>query len=115
MTPAQQHRDWRPDVRAIVLDVEHKWDGIEGITYVDHPWPGWDNRSVDFWDDASRWLPAGLETLRHIRAYLMDRRGPPFIRHTILRHTLWTSFGGYSEWVPDDHSGRYRHLHVTYW
>jgi hypothetical protein len=45
----------------------------------------------------------------------MIQPGPPIIRHTILEHDLWTSFGGFSTWTADDHSGALRHLHVTYW
>ena len=115
MTPAQQHRRWRSDVRRRVLQVEERWPDIEGVTYVDHPWPGWDGRSVDFWDDAQSWEPARLLQLENVRAFLMNRQGGPQIRHTILRHQLWTSFGGLSWWRSDDHSGDLLHLHVTYW
>lgn len=56
-----------------------------------------------------------MDLLVITRGFLMHLPGPPFIRHTILGHTLWTSFAGESLWVPPDHSGRLRHLHVTYW
>lgn len=98
-----------------MLDVEARWPHVEGVTYKDHPWPGWDGRSVDFWSDADQWIPAPIHDLREIRAYLMRRREGPGIRHTILRHRLWTSWAGYSVWASDDHSGRSLHLHVTYW
>ena len=115
MTVHQQHRRWRPDVAEIVRDIERRWPNLECITYVDHPWPGWDGRSFDVWDKAATWRPADLHTLRSVSRYLFERPGGPFIRHTILRHRLWTSFGGRSWWTPDDHSGSRRHLHVTYW
>lgn len=115
MTPTQQHYRWRPDVREVVLDLERRFTDLECVTYVDHPWPGWDGQSFDVWDDAQTWTPARLRQLERARHYVMERVGRPFIRHTILRHELWTSFGGASYWAPDDHSGRLLHLHVTYW
>lgn len=115
MTPSQQHKRWRPDVRKIVNEIEARFPGLECITYVDHPWPGWDGRSFDVWDDAQTWDPAGIARLREVRSYCMRRPFLPSIRHTILRHELWTSFGGSSYWAPNDHSGRLQHLHVTYW
>jgi hypothetical protein len=45
----------------------------------------------------------------------MNLPGEPHLRHTIWRHQLWTSWGGYSYWARDDHAGDLRHLHVTYW
>jgi hypothetical protein len=115
MTPAQQHRNWRSDVAVVVRDLERRFPNLECITYVDHPWPGWDGRSFDVWRRASTWTPATLKELRVAKRWCMNRPGGPFIRHTILRHRLWTSFGGASYWAPNDHSGRTRHLHVTYW
>lgn len=115
MTPTQQHRNWRPDVERVVDYVEERWPQVECVTYIDHPWPGWDGQSFDVWDDAETWEPANRELLGKIRTNLMRLGWGPGIRHTILGHTLWTSFGGYSRWVPDDHSGDVRHLHVTYW
>jgi|SRR5215207_4368994 len=115
MTVTQQHRRWRPDVLQVVRDIEGEFPGLECVTYIDHPWPGWDGQSFDVWQDAGTWTPAGTKVLHRVRRFCMRRDWPPGIRHTILGHTLWTSFGGYSQWVPDDHSGRLRHLHVTYW
>lgn len=115
MTPGQQHKNWRPDVQRNVNRVENHFPGLECITYVDHPWPGWDGRSFDVWDDAETWTAAPLDRLRRVRHFLMTLGEGPAIRHTILTHTLWTSFGGYSVWEPNDHSRRWRHLHVTYW
>jgi hypothetical protein len=115
MTVLQQHKRWRPDVQRVVNHLERKFPGLECITYIDHPWPGWDGRSFDVWAEASTWSPAGLKTLHSARRFLMNLPGEPFIRHTILGHTLWTSFGGFSRWPAMDHSGKKRHLHVTYW
>jgi hypothetical protein len=115
VTPSQQHRRWRSDVRALVLWVHKHYPDLECITYVDHPWPGWDGRSFDVWDDAETWTPARRGQLLAVRADLFTRPWGPKIRHTILGHNLWTSFGGWSRWEPDDHSGVRRHLHMTYW
>lgn len=109
------HYDWRRDVARIVREVERRWPEVKGNTYEDHPWPGWDHVSVDFWDAAGRGHPIRLSTGWQIRQYLYNRTIGPRIRHTIYLHQLWTSFGGYSRWVPDDHSGNLRHLHLTYW
>lgn len=115
MTPAQQHRNWRPDVMQVVREIEAKFPAVECITYIDHPWPGWDGQSLDVWQDSATWTPAPRQILEVVRKYAMGRQGGPFIRHTILGHHLWTSFGGRSRWEPDDHSGGLRHLHITYW
>ena len=109
------HFTWRKDVRAIVDLVLRRWPGVTANTYVDHPWPGWDARSVDFWGPGGRGSAIDLRDGRQIRRYLMKLDGAPHIRHTIYRHRLWTSFGGGSYWPAHDHSGVLRHLHVTYW
>jgi hypothetical protein len=115
MTPSQQHRRWDRDVQRVVNRLEHRFPDLECITYVDHPWPGWDGRSFDVWDRASTWNPARLSQLRRVRHWCMQLDGLPNIRHTILAHALWTSWAGYSVWQSNDHSGRWQHLHVTYW
>jgi hypothetical protein len=115
VTPSQQHYNWRPDVERVVRRLRAAYPGLECVTYVDHPWPGWDGRSFDVWADAQTWTPAPLARLKSARHFLMNLPGEPYIRHTILAHNLWTSFGGWSQWAPDDHSGRWRHLHVTYY
>lgn len=115
MTPAQQHRRWRPDVGDLVNSLEARFRGLECITYIDHPWPGWDGQSFDVWRDAESWTPAPRLDLELVRDWCMERPGRPFIRHMILGHQLWTSFAGISFWQPDDHSRGERHLHVTYW
>lgn len=88
---------------------------VTANTYVDHPWPGWDGRSVDFWGPGGRGHAIDVMDGYNIRRRLMRKPGEPHIRHWIYRHTLWTSFGGYQHWEPDDHSFGLRHLHVTYW
>lgn len=102
-------------MRRVVSALEYEFPDLECCTYVDHPWPGWDGRSFDVWDDAETWTPARARQLRRARSYLMRLPWGPRIRHTILEHALWTSWAGYSRWDSDDHSGRKRHLHVTYW
>ena len=109
------HFTWRPDVKEIVQLVLRRFPRVTANTYVDHPWPGWDGQSVDFWGPRGRGDAIGLEDGREIRKLLMNLPGKPDIRHTIYRHRLWTSFGGSSYWRPEDHSKRLRHLHVTYW
>lgn len=106
---------WTPQVRANVQRVLRIWPQVTANSYVCHPWCGWSRVSVDFWGPAGRGDPLRYETAEHIRRYLFNLPGPPAIRHTILRHSLWTSFGGFSYWRADDHSGRLQHLHVTYW
>jgi hypothetical protein len=109
------HYNWHPAVRTNVNKVLHRWPRVTANTYVDHPWPSWDRFSVDFWGPRGRGDQVGLEDGYEIRSYLMHLPGSPYIRHTIYRHDLWTSFGGHSYWAADDHSGGLRHLHVTYW
>lgn len=110
-----QHREWRGDVGSVVAYIEAHFPEAECVTYLGHPWPGWDGRSFDVWADASTWRPLNRFTLYRIRRRLMRLQWGPYIRHTILGHTLWTSYGGYSRWQADDHRGKKRHLHVTYW
>src|SRR5215213_3140424 len=109
-----RHR-WTPAVAAEVDAVLARWPQVSANTYVCHPWCGWGRYSVDFWGSRGR----GDKLPRHlgppIRAFLLRRPGPPLIRHTIWEHLIWTSFGGYTPWTRDDHSGELRHLHVTFW
>lgn len=107
--------DWRPDVRALVQLVLSTYSELSANTYVDHPWPGWRHVSADFWDAKGRGHAAPRDLLVAARSLLFYQPRPPIIRHTILEHDLWTSFGGWSYWSPDDHSGALRHLHVTWW
>jgi hypothetical protein len=112
----QTHYEWRSDVRAVVRRIERLWPQVVCNTYVGHPWPGWDARSLDVWArPGGRGYPIPWHVGAGIRAFLLDLRSGPALRHTILGHTLWTSWGGFSFWAADDHSGDERHLHVTYW
>jgi hypothetical protein len=111
---ATRHK-WVPAVRHQVQLVLNSFPQLTANTYVCHPWCGWGRWSVDFWGAAGRGDAAPLHLLRASRQLLLTQPGPPLIRHTILEHDLWTSFGGWSRWVPDDHSGELRHLHVTFW
>jgi hypothetical protein len=70
---------------------------------------------MDCWGPGGRGDPLRGDTPEKIRRYLMGLAGAPFIRHTILDHQIWTSWGGVSYWGPNDHTGSLRHLHVTYW
>lgn len=109
------HYQWRPDVLRVVKKIQSRWPGVRVNTYHNHPWPGWDGRSIDVWGVGGRGHAIPLQTGYAIRDYLMELPGTPYIRHTIYGHALWTSWGGYSHWGPDDHSHDLRHLHVTYW
>lgn len=109
------HYRWTPEVSAVVQRVLNRWPNVTANTYEDHPWPGWDGVSVDFWGPGGRGAAIPRKTGRQIRKFLMNLRGRPMIRHTIWLHQLWTSWGAYSYWAAEDHSGRLRHLHVTYW
>jgi hypothetical protein len=106
---------WRPDVRQEVQRLLRRHPLVSANTYVCHPWCGWGRVSVDFWGTGGRGdaipLQAGWDVLYDV----MHQPGPPAIRHTIYLHQLWTSFGGYTYWRKDDHSGGLRHVHVTFW
>lgn len=106
---------WVPAVRHNVHLVLNEFSAVTANTYVCHPWCGWGRYSVDFWGPGGRGDALRDDLGPKIARFLSNRPGPPFIRHTIWEHRLWTSFGGFSEWSRNDHSGRLRHLHVTYW
>jgi len=106
---------WSPAVSVLVEQALSRHPSATANTYVCHPWCGWGRFSVDFWGPEGRGDPIDPETAVSIREFLLTRTGPPFIRHWIYQHTLWTSFGGFSVWSANDHSGRLQHLHVTYW
>jgi hypothetical protein len=107
--------NWTDPVRRNVTAVLARWPHVTANTYVAHPWPGWGPYSVDFWGPGGRGDAIARQTGYEIRDFLMQLPHGPAIRHTIYRHQLWTSFGGYSYWSAPDHSGQLRHLHVTYW
>lgn len=106
---------WDPAIEDIIHRVLRRWPNVTANTYVCHPWCGWSRFSVDFWGAGGRGSRIPKKAGREIRHYLMNLPGKPYIRHTIFRHALWTSWGGYSTWRADDHSGTLRHLHVTYY
>lgn len=107
--------DWRPGVARVAHLVERHFPGVHANTYQDHPWPGWDRVSIDWWWRGGRGdaLPARIGDA--ILPYFWTIPRKPPVRHTIYEHTLWTSFGGVSPWRADDHSGLLRHVHVTFW
>lgn len=110
------HWDFDGDVERVVRRAERRFPGLHGATYYDHPWPGWDGRSVDFWGSAPpEWRPISTRRGLALVRYLMAEPGAPWIRHWIFRNTLWTSWGGYSVWPANDHLGSMQHVHVTYW
>jgi hypothetical protein len=113
-TGATRYR-WTPEVSATVQLVLQRFSAVTANTYVCHPWCGWADVSVDYWGAAGRGDPLPRHLGPQIRKFLFDLKGKPFIRHSIWEHQLWTSWGGYSPWVRDDHTGDLRHLHVTYW
>jgi hypothetical protein len=113
-TGATTH-SWVPEVRHNVHLVAARWPNVRPNSYVCHPWCGWSRFSVDFWGSGGRGDPLPEKIGPEIRRFLMNLPGPPAIRHTIWEHWIWTSWGGYSPWIANDHSGRLRHLHVTYW
>ena len=109
------HYDFRPDVRRVVRHVESVFPAVRANTYKDHPWPNWDRVSVDFWGRGGRGDPIARDTGREVLEYLLTIPDLPPLRHWIYLHHLWTSFGGVSWWAPFDHSGKLRHVHVTFW
>lgn len=108
------HFSWRPDVARIVREVLGEFSGVTANTYVNHPWPGFDGQSVDFWGPGGRGDPLPTMKGYNIRRYLMRKPGAPHIRHTIYRRTLWTRWSGEQPWTAEDHIGALQHLHVTY-
>lgn len=109
------HYNWRPDVHEIVQLALNRYPMLTANSYTCHPWCGWGDQSVDFWGSEGRGDPAPIDASRSLRRFLMNLPGEPLIRHTILDHLLWTAWGGYSEWSRNDHTGKLRHLHITYY
>jgi hypothetical protein len=114
---------WDDDVDVIVRRLHDRFPGkISTNTYECHPFcgpvgdrNGWARRSVDTWGPRGRGDALGGLLSQHVLDFLFTMPGQPLIRHYILGHTLWTSWGGFSTWPADDHSGKLRHVHVTYW
>jgi hypothetical protein len=109
------HYRWREDVRRVVQLTEARFGPVRANTYVCHPWCGWGSASIDFWGEGGRGDPIGYGLGWRVLQFLFELPGKPIIRHTIYEHQLWTSWGGESFWRRDDHTGRLRHVHVTYW
>lgn len=109
------HYNWRRDVQRVVDEVLQEFPRVTANTYVDHPFPGWDNRSIDFWGAGGRGDAIPRQTGFEIRRYLNKRSKGPRIRHTIYLHQWYTDWAGMQTWPANDHSGPLRHLHVTYY
>lgn len=114
---------WRPDVSANLQSCLNQLGPATGNTYRHHPrllyrlFPGvaWSRLSYDIWGPQGRGdplpIPFGVSSIN----FHLGLSAGPRIRHMIWRHALWTSWGGWSVWNEDDHSGELRHFHVTYW
>jgi hypothetical protein len=102
-------------VREVVRYIEATYPQAACNTYVGHPWRGWGRVSVDVWGPGGRGDPIGYDLGWKILGDVFNNPANPALRHTIYIHQLWTSFGGYSWWAPADHSGRLRHVHLTFW
>jgi hypothetical protein len=109
------HHRWRPDIEREVHKVLRRFSTLSANTYEGHPWPGWDRFSADFWGPAGRGDPIGVDLSWSSARFLLRLPGRPLIRHLIVEHSLWTSWGGWSYWTPADHTGDLRHVHVTFW
>jgi hypothetical protein len=108
------HYEWEPDVRAVVQHTLSSLSGLSANTYANHPYPGWDGRSVDFWATGGRGRPLSVDLSRTTARFLFNLPGQPLIRHLIVGHRWWLRDVGWREWTRDDHSGLLRHVHVTY-
>jgi hypothetical protein len=106
---------WDPDVHNVVQALFSRFSSVSANTYTCHPFCGWERRSVDVWGELGRGHALDRHFSQLILDFLFTLPGEPMIRHYILDHVLWTSFGGYGVWPADDHTGRLRHVHVTYW
>lgn len=110
----ETHWNWDEDVRGVVERVLNAFDGVTANTYVAHPFPGWDGRSVDFWGPNGRGHRINAFTGWRIVSFIRNLPGPPYIRHHIYNHDIWVRGVGWYDWEKSDHSGRLRHVHVTY-
>lgn len=109
------HHRYDPDVRRVVEALERRFPAVRCNTYDGHPWPGWDGRSFDAWGIGGRGHPLPLALVWPVWRFVWSMEGAPWLRHTICLHSLWTSFGGWSKWARNDHSGELRHDHFTFW
>jgi len=106
---------WRADVRRIVHQALAAFPHVTANTYVCHPWCGWGRVSIDYWGPGGRGDALRPGLAEQLRRFHFSLAAPPIMRHCIAEHDLWTSWGGYSYWRPNDHSGNLRHFHVTYY
>jgi len=105
---------WDRDVERVVHRIRRRYPQTSVNTYECHPFCGWEHRSLDVWGSAGRGdaLPPLLS--QRVLDFLFEMPGDPQIRHWILGHRLWVDGRGYLPWPADDHTGRLRHVHVTY-
>jgi hypothetical protein len=106
--------EWDPDVLLVVQRTLNRFSTATGNTYECHPYCGWERRSLDVWGAGGRGDPLPRDLSRSVLRFLLNMPGEPLIRHYILEHTLWVRGKGYFNWPANDHSGRLRHVHVTY-
>jgi hypothetical protein len=107
--------NWVEPVERTIQRTLTKFPTLRANTYVDHPWPGWGRHSVDYWGLGGRGHAMPPHLSWPTANFLLAMPGRPLIRHLIVELSLWTSWGGWSGWTAPDHSGRLRHVHVTYW
>lgn len=123
MTLGATNFSWDRDVSITLQRLLSELPPCSANTYRHHPrllyrlFPNvrWSRRSVDLWAVGGRGSPLEVPTGVLAVNFLLGLSEPPLPRHIIWRHALWTSWGGWSEWRKDDHSGDLRHLHVTFW
>ena len=108
------HFRWDPDVGRVVQSVLSFNSAVSCNTYLNHPYPGWDGRSIDVWSLGGRGSPIGHDLGLSVAKFLFDLPGQPMIRHLIFEHRWWMRGYGWRPWTRDDHSGALRHVHVTY-
>jgi hypothetical protein len=109
------HYHWTPPVRRVVQRTLRSFPRLSANTYRGHPFPGWGPYSIDFWGLGGRGDPISSDLAWSSADFLLNLEVSPKIRHIIVEHSIWTSWGGWSEWRPDDHDGAERHTHITYW
>lgn len=109
------HYNWRLDVEKLVHSYLRKYPNITANTYKDHPFPGWDERSVDFWGPGGRGDPIGKQVGRRVFADLVGGDPGMSLRHSIYLHRWWTEWAGWLSWNANDHSGKLRHVHATFY
>jgi hypothetical protein len=107
--------DWDPDVKRVVNKIFRRFPHVTCNTYECHPFCGWERRSIDVWGPSGRGDPLAPHLSELVLDFLFTMPGDPQLRHYILGHDLWVDGKGHLSWPADDHTGRLRHVHVTYW